>query len=96
MEVVTIRVRARTPLPKPQLKAQLKTKPSAAGRSVSRRVFVDGSWRNLKVWNRQDLGATTRSGPALILDYGSTTLIPPGWRFRLDRAGSLLIEARSR
>jgi N-methylhydantoinase A/oxoprolinase/acetone carboxylase beta subunit len=96
VEVVTIRVRARTPLPKPQLKARLKTKPSAAGRSVSRRVFVDGSWRNLTVWNRQDLGATTRSGPALILDYGSTTLIPPGWRFRLDRAGSLLIEARSR
>jgi N-methylhydantoinase A/oxoprolinase/acetone carboxylase beta subunit len=96
VEVVTIRVRARTPLPKPQLKARLKTKPSAAGRSVSRRVFVDGSWRNLTVWNRQDLGTTTRSGPALILDYGSTTLIPPGWRFRLDRAGSLLIEARSR
>jgi N-methylhydantoinase A/oxoprolinase/acetone carboxylase beta subunit len=92
VEVVTIRVRARTPLPKPQLKAQW----SPAGRSVSRRVFVDGDWRNLKVWNRQDLGATTRPGPALILDYGSTTLIPPGWRFRLDRAGSLLIESLTR
>jgi N-methylhydantoinase A/oxoprolinase/acetone carboxylase beta subunit len=93
VEVVTIRVRARTPLPKPQLKARLKAKPSPAGRGVSRRVFVDGSWRNLKVWNRQDLGATTRPGPALILDYGSTTLIPPGWRFRLDRSGSLLIQS---
>ena len=89
VEVVTIRVRARTPLPKPRLTAPR----SPAGPSLARRVFVDGSWRNLKVWNRQDLGATTRPGPALVLDYGSTTLIPPGWRFRLDRAGSILIEA---
>jgi N-methylhydantoinase A/oxoprolinase/acetone carboxylase beta subunit len=89
VEVVTIRVRARKPLPKPKLKAAH----SVAGRAVTRRVFVDGSWRDLKVWNREHLGATTRSGPALILDYGSTTLIPPGWRFRLDRSGSLLIES---
>jgi N-methylhydantoinase A/oxoprolinase/acetone carboxylase beta subunit len=89
VEVVTIRVRARTPLPKPKLKAAR----SRAGHPETRRVFVDGSWHNLKVWNRQDLGPTTRKGPALILDYGSTTLIPPGWRFRLDRSGSLLIES---
>ncbi len=89
VEVVTIRVRARTLLPKPRLTAPH----SPAGRGVARRVFVDGSWHNLKVWNRQDLGATTRPGPALVLDYGSTTLIPPGWRFRLDRSGSILIES---
>jgi N-methylhydantoinase A len=90
VEVVTIRVRARKPLPKPKLKAA----PSVAGRSVARPVFLDGSWRDLKIWNREHLGATTRSGPALILDYGSTTLVPPGWRFRLDRAGSILIQSR--
>ena len=89
IEIVTIRVRARTQLPKPKLTMR----PSRPGHSVVRRVFVDGSWRNLQVWNRQDLGATTRSGPAVILDYGSTTLIPPGWRFRLDRTASLLIES---
>ncbi len=86
---MTIRVRARKRLPKPKLKAAH----SVAGRPVTRRVFVNGSWRDLKVWNREHLGATTRSGPALILDYGSTTLVPPGWRFRLDRSGSLLIES---
>jgi N-methylhydantoinase A/oxoprolinase/acetone carboxylase beta subunit len=89
LEVVTIRVRARRPLPKPRLKAAH----SVAGRPATRRVFVDGSWRDLKVWNREHLGGTTRSGPALILDYGSTTLVPPGWRFHLDRSGSLLIES---
>jgi N-methylhydantoinase A/oxoprolinase/acetone carboxylase beta subunit len=89
VEVVAIRVRARTPLPKPKLKVS----PTVAGRSVTRRVFVDGSWRNLKVWNREHLGTAIRSGPALVLDYGSTTLIPPGWKFRLDRAGSLVIQS---
>jgi len=87
IEVVTIRVRARTHLPKPRLTAPRTT----AGRSKSRRVFVDGSWRNIPVWNREHLGAKTRQGPALILDYGSTTLVPAKWRFRLDRAGNLLI-----
>jgi hypothetical protein len=30
-------------------------------------------------------------GPALVIDYGSTTLIPPGWRFSLDKFGNLKI-----
>jgi N-methylhydantoinase A/oxoprolinase/acetone carboxylase beta subunit len=89
VEVVAIRVRARTPLAKPKLKAGR----SAAGRPVTRRVFVDGSWRRIRVWNREHLGTESRTGPALILDYGSTTLIPPGWRFHLDRAGTLVIES---
>jgi N-methylhydantoinase A/oxoprolinase/acetone carboxylase beta subunit len=91
VEVVTIRLRARTPLPKPKLKAA----PSIAGRGVTRAVFLDGSWRDISVWDREHLGPRSRSGPALILDYGSTTLIPPGWRFRLDRFGSLLMESLS-
>jgi N-methylhydantoinase A len=95
VEIVTIRVRARTPIPKPKLKALLYPNGrSVAGRPLIRRVFIDGSWRDLKVWTRQDLGATTRSGPALILDYGSTTLVPPGWMFHLDRSGSLVICAK--
>jgi N-methylhydantoinase A/oxoprolinase/acetone carboxylase beta subunit len=89
VEVVALRVRARTPHPKPRLTAPR----SPAGSSVARRVFVDGSWRDLKVWNRQDLGVANRPGPALVLDYGSTTLIPPGWRFRLDRVGNLVVES---
>jgi hypothetical protein len=26
-----------------------------------------------------------------VLDYGSTTLVPPGWKFRVDPAGNLLL-----
>jgi len=29
-------------------------------------------------------------GPALVVDYGATTLIPPGWKFAVDRVGNLI------
>jgi N-methylhydantoinase A len=58
VEVVTIRVRARTKTVKPKL---------APGQTSQGR------------------------GPALIADYGSTTLVPSGWRYRRDHAGTLVI-----
>jgi len=87
VEVVTIRVRARAPSPKPKL-VRPSTKKGAAG---IRRVWVNGSWRQVHVWNREELAEAPRRGPALVLDYGSTTLVPAGWRFHVDRAGNLLI-----
>jgi N-methylhydantoinase A len=34
-----------------------------------------------------------KRGPALIADYGSTTLVPAGWRIREDAAGSLVLSS---
>jgi hypothetical protein len=45
----------------------------------------------LDAWPRENLSDRTRQGPALVLDYGSTTLVPPKWKFRADRAGNLLL-----
>ena len=88
MEVVTIRVRARVTLAKPRIVRPTMRK----GAAELRRVWISGSWRRVPVWNREQLAKTPLSGPALVLDYGSTTLVPPGWRFHVDRAGNLLIE----
>jgi len=88
VEVVTIRVRARVRLVKPRL-ARLATR---KGSAEFRRVWISGSWRRIPVWNRDQLAETPRSGPALVLDYGSTTLVPPGWRFHLESAGNLLLQ----
>jgi N-methylhydantoinase A len=43
---------------------------------AKRRVWVAGRWRNT---------------PSIITDYGSTTLVPPGWKMRVDTAGSLVL-----
>jgi N-methylhydantoinase A len=93
IEVVTLRVHARTVPSKPGLR---NVRRAVRRRAQRRRVFVGGSWHNLEVWQRESIGSKTgskpRSGPALVLDYGSTTLIPPGWTYRLDRRGNLLIQ----
>jgi N-methylhydantoinase A len=87
VEVVTIRVRARSASSKPRL-VRPATKKGAA---EVRRVWVNGSWHRVPVWNREQLAQTPLSGPALVLDYGSTTLVPRGWRFHVDRAGNLVV-----
>jgi N-methylhydantoinase A/oxoprolinase/acetone carboxylase beta subunit len=86
-EAVTIRVRARNTLPKPKLARQTKL----IGKPANRRVWVSGQWRDTPVWQRAFLSQSPLKGPALVLDYGSTTLIPAGWTFRVDRSGNLVI-----
>ena len=87
LEVVTIRVRARVTLAKPRIVRPTMRK----GAAEPRRVWISGSWRRVPVWNREQIHKTPLRGPALILDYGSTTLVPPGWRFHVDRAGNLVV-----
>lgn len=88
VEIVTIRVRARTKLEKPKL---VRSGSENAGKPVQRRVWAGGSWKKVDTWKREQLTDRTRRGPALVLDYGSTTLVPPKWKFRVDRAGNLLL-----
>ena len=85
VEIVTIRVRARTRVTRPRMTRS----PRRKGPAETRRVWISGAWRSVPVLNREQLRNVARSGPALVLDYGSTTLIPQGWRFHLDRAGNL-------
>jgi N-methylhydantoinase A len=92
VEVVTVRVRARVTLAKPRIVRPAMQKGAAQFRRVWVAGTSSGSWRRIPVWNRDELTNTPRNGPALVLDYGSTTLVPPDWRFHVDRAGNLLIQ----
>jgi N-methylhydantoinase A/oxoprolinase/acetone carboxylase beta subunit len=87
VEIVAIRVRARKPLEKPKLK---RTRAKSSQPEL-RRVWTGGGWKNIDAWTRASLTERPRQGPALVLDYGSTTLVPANWSFRVDRAGNLLI-----
>jgi N-methylhydantoinase A/oxoprolinase/acetone carboxylase beta subunit len=88
VEIVTIRVRARSRVEKPKL---ARSRKSAGGpnKPLRRRIYTAGAWHETPVFARADLSDKPRRGPALIIDYGSTTLIPPGWRFALDKSGTL-------
>jgi N-methylhydantoinase A len=87
LEVVTIRVRARLPLKKPKLARS----PFESGRSMMRRVWIADKWQSLPVWSRKNLSIEAQNGPAVVVDYGSTTLVAQGWRYSVDAAGNLLI-----
>jgi N-methylhydantoinase A/oxoprolinase/acetone carboxylase beta subunit len=88
VEIVTIRVRARTALEKPKL---TRSGPAKRGQSQQRRVWIGAGWRKIDVWKREHLTDRSKLGPALVLDYGSTTLVPSPWKFRVDRTGNLLL-----
>ncbi len=87
-EIVTVRVRATIAAAKP--------KPARISQSAGRiepelrRVFTGGKFRKLPVFSREQVRARGEKGPALIADYGATTLIPAGWRFTVDRVGNLV------
>jgi N-methylhydantoinase A/oxoprolinase/acetone carboxylase beta subunit len=86
-QVVTLRVRATVRVEKPSLRVPIARRVKGG----VRRVWMDGRWREIAASPRESLGARTLPGPALITDYGSTTLVPPGWSMRQDRAGSLIL-----
>jgi N-methylhydantoinase A/oxoprolinase/acetone carboxylase beta subunit len=54
-------------------------------------VWTGGAWKKIPVWPRAQLTRTRRAGPALVADYGATTLVPASWTFHLDAAGNLVI-----
>jgi N-methylhydantoinase A/oxoprolinase/acetone carboxylase beta subunit len=87
IEVVTIRVRARQRLAKPKLTRERSQK----GPLDTRRVWVGGRWRTVPALPRLRVSSRRAAGPALILDYGSTTLIPQGWWYRNDHSGNLIV-----
>ncbi|NKB35614.1 MAG: hydantoinase/oxoprolinase family protein [Gammaproteobacteria bacterium] len=58
----------------------------------SREIYFDGSFHKCSVYQRAQL--TTDSdvlGPAVIQEYGSTTVLSPGWQAATDKFGNLHI-----
>jgi N-methylhydantoinase A/oxoprolinase/acetone carboxylase beta subunit len=86
-QIVTLRVRATVTVQKPSLRAP--KRPSA--QPGSRRVWIDGRWRDVVTSSCDAIGRKAVRGPALITDYGSTTLVPAGWSMRLGAAGNLML-----
>ena len=89
VEIVTIRVRAKLAVERPRL--TMRRGAARRGEPAIRSVHSAGAWRQTPVHARVALPKSTLRGPALVIDYGSTTLIPPGWRFSRDKFGNLKI-----
>ena len=90
IEIVTIRVRARVAVKKLNLVAR---RPSARAveKPAVRKIYSAGAWHETPVYARSSFPAAELRGPALVIDYGSTTLIPPGWMLSWDKGGNLKV-----
>jgi N-methylhydantoinase A len=96
IELVTVRLRAKVKAQGPgvaQTAAKMQVRSSGRAAPVERApVTFQGRRMATPVYERSDLlRGQTLKGPAVITEYSATTVIPPGKRFRVDRAGNLLI-----
>jgi N-methylhydantoinase A len=55
-----------------------------------RRVWFGGAPCDCPVWEREQLAAgVTVDGPAIVEEFGATTVVPPGWSGTVDAHGNL-------
>jgi N-methylhydantoinase A len=96
IEIVTLRLRARLP-------QTGRVAPGALTRRTTRTVaastapvsFAGERPIRTQIVPRESIASGRRYlGPAIVTEYSATTVVPPGFRFHVDRPGNLLIETR--
>jgi N-methylhydantoinase A len=91
LEIVTLRVRAVLPssmpkfaMPEPMKRTGVQTRTA--------RVWFGKSAADTKLYERELLiPLRTYSGPAIVTEYSATTVVQPGIRFYIDKAGNLAV-----
>jgi N-methylhydantoinase A len=64
-----------------------------AERSERKAYFgPDHGWLATTISPRVDLGEKAVDGPMIVEEYDTTTLVPPGWRAKLDDWNNILVE----
>lgn len=97
IEVVTARVDAITQIAKPTLPEYTPDQqiPTLEAQKGTRPVFFEeiGAFHQTPLYERYHLRTGNRlHGPAIIEQYDTTTLLPPGWIVTVDRFTNLVIE----
>jgi len=98
LELVTLRVVADGKTEKPALQSfRPKARNPAKPISVRRAYFDETGWIECPVYDRDTLPAGQRfSGPAIVMETGSTTVVLPGDDARVDSLGNIIISIASR
>ncbi len=91
VEIVTLRLRARLPGPKAPASTGMRT---TSGKKTERRqVIFEGRTVATPLYERGALAlGRAYRGPAIVVEYGATTIVPPGLRFRVDSNACLIME----
>jgi N-methylhydantoinase A len=90
VELVNLRLVATVPRGKPEFHEA----PPRRGTTPTRRqASFDGTWQDIQVYARADLGVGSELvGPAVVEFAESTLVVRPGWRATVDKVGTLNLE----
>ncbi len=92
IEIVSLRLRGIGVTGKPSLQKQRTLRASRPWPQTTAPVVLDKGLTVIAVYDRQMLKPGAQiSGPALITEYGSTTLVPSGWRVIVDGWRNLIL-----
>ncbi len=94
VEIVSVRLRGVGVTEKPAIRKTKRFKKHKARAKDSAQVWLGERRRRVDVFDRARLepGATI-AGPAIIVEYGSTTLVPAGWRASVDGLQNLVLDS---
>jgi N-methylhydantoinase A len=96
IEVVNMRLSCRAPRQESPLQASPPTVQSRGEPLAEKEMHFDGRPCTGRVYSRWDIVPSRPvSGPALIVQDDTTTVVPPGWRASVDMMGNLELEASS-
>jgi N-methylhydantoinase A len=90
VEAVTLRVVAEAP-PLPLAHDTLPEGASAPSYEEGSVYYRGNEIKARRVWRRDLMKGHELQGPVLVLEYSSTTWLPPRWRLVVDEWGSLLL-----
>ncbi len=96
IEIVNIAIRLIAQTPKPKLPRKQSQGSNASPAIQSKApVYFEGKWTPTPLYVRNRLKAGNQFvGPAIITDYSSTTVLPPGWRANVDAHENLILTPR--
>lgn len=98
VEAVTLRVRGSGPGARPQLPSEPLVSADASGARLGDKAvwFGEAGAVVTACYDRAKLRPGNRFvGPAIVLQFDTTTVVPPGWHVRVDEYHSLWLEAES-
>jgi N-methylhydantoinase A len=90
VELVNVRIAARGVVDKPSPRRHVGQGDARRG---TRTAWFGGAELSVDVYEREGLASETAlGGPAIVEEFGATTVVPPGWVARVDALGNLILE----
>src|SRR5215467_11758738 len=96
VEIVTVRCRAEGLSPGIRLPRLGRARGRVPQAKLQASCFLSGRYRKVPLYEREALSRGHEFlGPAIISEYSATSLVPAGWRARVDRYGQIRLQRQS-